>query len=175
MECFCGIVDFSSHTTDFCAMVRMWRSLAPLCRGFSYTRGGVSLVCERGKNLSATRPSPFSRSKRENATVILSAPPTKNPLLATELITRYICGGLESLEQAEPEISFALVDEGERLLAVFTAGSPIYWAKLEEKILFSTTRESIYAYFGTNTLPPSLYQTEIAPHGKALFCNLKKS
>ncbi len=172
METFCGIVDFSSHTTDFCAIVRMWKSLAPLCRGYSYTRGGISLVCERGKNVTATRPSPSSKSKRENATVILSAAP-KNPLLATELITRYICGGLESLEEAERDVAFALVDEGERLLAIFSAESPIFWARINNKILFSTSRESICAYFGTDKAPTFLYQTEISPYGKAFFCDVK--
>ena len=174
MECFCGIVDFSSHTTDFCATVRMWRSLAPLCRGFSYTRGGISLVCERGKNLTATRPSPTSKSRRENATVILSAPP-KNPLLATELITRYCCDGLESLCEAECDVAFALVDEGERLLAVFSGECPIFFARIDKKILFSTSRDSIYAYFSQNPIPPSLCQTEIPPFAKALFCDIRSS
>lgn len=174
METFCGIVDFSSRTTDFCAVVRMWRTLAPLCRGYSYTRGGISLVCERGKNITATRPSPHSRSKRENATVILSSVP-KNPLLATELITRYLCGGLESLSAAEREVAFALVDEGERLLVIFSAESPIFWARIENKILFSTSRDSIGAYFDKSTLPPLLCQTEISPYGKALFCDIKNN
>ena len=172
METFCGTVDFSSRTTDFCAVVRMWKSLAPLCRGYSYTRGGISLMCERGKNISATRPSPSSSSKRENATVILSAAP-KNPLLATELITRYICGGLESLCEAERDVAFALVDEGERLFAIFSAESTIFWARLNQKILFSTSRDSISAYFGENVVPPTLCLSEIAPHGKALFCDVK--
>ncbi len=175
METFCGIVDFSSRTTDFCAIVRMWRSLAPLCRGYSYTRGGVALVCEREKNITATRPSPHSKSKRENATVILSAPSENKPLLATELITRYLCGGLESLPEVECDVAFALVDESERLLAIFSAKSPIFWARINNKILFSTSRESICAYFDTNTLPPSLCQTEIPPHGKAFFCDLIKN
>ena len=172
MDTFCGTVDFSSRTTDFSGIVRMWRSLAPLSRGFSYVRGGVALVCERGKNLTATRPSPTSKSKRENATVILSAPP-KNPLLASELVTRYICGGLEFLPESERDVAFARVDENERLLAIFSGAYPIFWARINEKILFSATRDSIYAYFAAYSVPPALCQTEIPPHSKALFCDIK--
>ena len=172
MDAFCGIIDFSSHTTDFQALVRMWRTLAPLSRGYSYVRGGIALVCERGKHLSATRPSPNSRSKRENATVILSSP-SKNPMLANELITRYVCDGLDSLCEAKSDVAFAIVDEGKRLFALFSADCPIFWARTKNTVLFSTSRDSICAYANGKFPPFSLCHTVIDPHGKALFCDVK--
>ena len=171
MDTFCGIIDFSAHTTDFQAIVRMWRALAPLSRGYSYVRGGIALVCERGKQLSATRPSPKGTSKRQNATVILSAP-SKYPLLATELISSYLCGGLEALGCVKRDVAFALVDEGERLLAIFSSDTPIYCAKEKGKIIFSTTRASLEEY-SKDVCPYSLSHTVIEPHGKALFCDVR--
>ena len=171
MDTFCGIIDFSSHTTDFQAIVRMWRALAPLGRGYSYVRSGIALVCERGKQISATRPSPKSTSKRQNATIVLSAP-SKYPLLATELISSYLCGGLDALTCIKRDVAFALVDEGESLLAIFANDTPIFCAKEKNKIIFSTSHQSLSEY-SKDQSPYSLHHTTIEPHGKALFCDVK--
>ena len=170
MDTFCGIVDFSSHTTDFQALVRMWRAMAPLSRGYSYVRGGVALVCERGKQISATRPAPHATTKRQNATVILSAP-SKFPLLATELISSYLCGGLEAMACVKRDVAFSLVDEAENLLAIFPFDSPVFCARDNKKIIFSTSRDSL-AEYSREICPFSLCHTVIDPHGKALFCDV---
>ena len=172
MGSFCGIIDFSAHRTDFMALTRMWKVMAPLCRGYSYVRGGIALVCEKGKHMSATRPAPNTTSKRENCTVILASPPSY-PLFASELLSRYASKGLSGLNEANRDVSFALVDEKEKLLALFAADSPILCARSENKIVFSSTKESLCAFSKTGEPSLLVCPVEISPMGTALFCDVK--
>ena len=172
MGSFCGIIDFSSHSTNFDALTKMWKAMAPLCRGYSYVRDGVALVCERGKHMSATRLAPASSGRRENCTVILASPPA-SPLFASELLCRYANDALRGLNEAKRDVSFALVDEKERLLALFSADCPIFCARSEEKIVFATAKEALDAFSKKCDSPLLVCPVEISPMGTALFCDVK--
>ena len=172
MGSFCGIIDFSARNTNFDAMTKMWKTMAPLCRGYSYVRGGIALVCEKGKYMSATRPAPTSSGRRENCTVMLSSPPS-SPLFASELLCRYANDGLWGLGEATREASFVLVDEKEKLLALFSGDCPIFCARSGEKIVFATCREALVAFSVAASSPLLVCPVEISPMGTALFCDVK--
>lgn len=167
----CGIIDFSSARTDFEALIGMWRSIAPLCRGFSYIRGGIGLVCQKGRGMSITRSAPSSTSKRHNCTVMLVSQ-SSYPMLASDILTTYEREGLSALKSTQYDVGFILVDEKEKLLAIFTRDIPIWCAKVEKKLIFSSSHEALCAFLSDKLSALCVNPSKISQNGTALFCDI---
>ena len=167
----CGIIDFSSARTDFEALVSLWRPIAPLCRGYSYIRGGVGMVCQKNRGMNVTRSAPSSTTKRHNCTVMLVSP-SSFPMLASDILTIYEREGLSALKNTEYDTGFILVDEKEKLVAIFTRDIPIYCAKAEKKLVFSSSCESLCTFLSEHLTELCIRPSKISQNGTALFCDI---
>lgn len=167
----CGIIDFSSAYTDFEALIGMWRAIAPLCRGYSYIRKGVGIVCQKNRGMSITKTAPSSPCKRYNCTVMLISPSTF-PLLASDILTIYEREGLSGLKNTDYDVGFILVDEKERLVAIFTRDVPIWCAKVEKKLIFSSSQESLCNFLSEKLTNLCVHPSKISKNGRALFCDI---
>ena len=169
----CGIIDFSSARTDFEALVSLWRPIAPLCRGYSYIRGGVGMVCQRNHGMSVTRTAPCSPCKRHNSTVMLISPSFFS-LLASDILTIYEREGLSGLKSINYDAGFILVDEKERLVAIFTRDIPVWCAKVDKKLIFSSSQESLCAFLYESLHELCVHPSKISKNGSALFRDITK-
>ena len=173
MSSVCGIINLRANSSDgveFEALRRMWCASAPLGRGYTYLRNGIALACDNDPRASATLPSPTRRAKGENCTVMLCGIPP-SPFFAKEILEKYFLFGTESLCEAKEPFSFAFLDEKERLLVLSSANTPLFCARAAEKILFSSDKKAIGAYFSASSLMP-MQPIMLECGGFALFCDI---
>ena len=159
MTSFCGLVDFSAKTSDVSSLIAMWRSLAPLGRGFLSLNGGVSLICERAPHLSASHPLLMGGS----ISVVLGA--ECEGVFAEDLLLVYENEGLASLCAFGEKTCFALADQKEKLLVISAQSEPIFIAEKDSKIIFAPKKEALSLI--CEELPYSA--SKIAPYGFALY------
>ena len=155
----CGIVDFSAKTSDVEALLRMWRALAPLGRGYTYSHGGVALSCERTPVFSATH----SDKKGNGCSVAIGT--DSCGFFAEDLLFVYESEGLSALRSATTGLCFVLVDENERLLVISAANEPMHYAEADGKIIFATKKEALGQFDRELRLTPN----EISPQGIILY------
>ncbi len=173
MNSVCGIIDpsliFSGERIDFSALKRMWCSFAPLGRGYTYIKSGIALCCNSAVSTHATLPCP--QEPRKNCSVMLCGT-HPSPFFPSDIIESYFLFGTESLCKIKDTFSFVFLDESNRLLIISCADIPFYCSRVGEKIIFSSERVAIDAYFEGSTdlfVPP----VQLPPNGFALFCDIK--
>ena len=159
MHSICGIIDFSAKTSSIDALLRMWTTLAPLGRGYTYSHGGVAITCERTPVFSATH----SDKKGKNRTLALGS--EASGFFAEDLLFVYESEGLSALRAATAGLCFALVDEKEKLLLLSAADEPIHYTEIDGKIIFATKKEALGTF--ADKLPLTL--GEISPRGVVLY------
>ena len=155
----CGIVDFSAKTSNLDALLRMWCSLAPLSRGYTYANTGVAISCERTPIFSSTH----LDKKGKNRSIAIGS--DSCGFFAEDLLFVYESEGLAALRSATAGICFVLVDEKEKLLVISAANEPIYYTEIGKKIIFATKKEALGQF--NRELPFST--TEISPQGIILY------
>lgn len=164
----CGIVDFSSKDTTFSDLRRMWCAAAPLSRGVAYINGGISVCAVSGSDRFICLTSPDLIGS--NCTVAL-AKKAPSPIYARELAERYVYFGASSLAEDLLDVPFALVDEKEGLLLLYSASSTIFCSRDGERIVFSDDERCMSAYAdGAHRL--SVDPIRIRDNGIALFCDV---
>ena len=155
----CGIVDFSAKTSNIDALLRMWRALAPLGRGYTYANGGIAISCERTPIFSATH----CAKNKKNRTLALGS--VCSGFFAEDLLFVYESEGLSALRSASAGLCFALVDENEKLLLLSASNDPLHYAEIDGKIIFATKKEALGAF--ADKLPFTL--GEISPRGVVVY------
>ena len=155
----CGIVDFSAKTSNLEALLRMWRALAPLGRGYTYSHGGVAISCERTPIFCATH----NDKKGKNRSLAIGS--DSCGFFAEDLLFVYESEGLSALRSATTGLCFVLIDEKERLLVISAADEPIYYTEADSKIIFATKKEAL----GQFNRELHLSSSEISPQGIILY------
>ena len=159
MNYICGTVDFSANISDLNPLIEMWKSLAPLGRGYTYAHGGVALACERAPSFSATHFLPSGKS----IAAVLGAP--CEGLFAEDLLFVYETEGLSALCSFAKGVCFALCDQKQKLLVISAADEPVFFAQKEKKIIFASKKEALSLI--NQELPYSA--VKISPYGFALY------
>ena len=173
MSSICGIIDPSSFFVrgdiDFSSLRRMWCSFAPLSRGYTYIKSGIALCCDFAAGTHASLPCP-SNSKKNCSVMLCGSHPS--PFFASDILESYFLFGVESLCKIKDSFSFVFFDESEMLLILSCADVPFFCSKVGEKIIFSTERKAVDAYFkGSAYLP--MQSVELPQNGFALFCDIR--
>ena len=173
MGAICGIIDFNEKASDFDAIKRMWCAMAPFSRAYTYINKGISLCCDRLQGAYCSLSTLSSQKKAENCTLMLDSYPPF-PLYTKEILERYLIDGAEVICELKQKFSFALFDESNRFLMLSSARTPFFCSRCDDKIIFSTDKKAVGAYFdGSFNIP--VQPVKLKPEGLALFCDIKQN
>ncbi len=173
MGSLCGIIDFSSQTTDFSSLLKLWQTLAPLGRACAYINRGNSLCADKWHGIHSDK-TPFINFEADGdlCTLILDSPPTAGDI-TKRIIEAYRKNGCKMLCEIDEHPTFALLDEGKKTLILSCGRSPLYFARVGEKIIFASDKRGVDIFFKNDaTLQNQQSTVTLSPYGFAILCDI---